>query len=139
MVILIDEYDKPIIDYIEEHEKAKEQRDMLRSFYGVLEPLDPYLRFVFLTGVSKFSRMSIFSELNNLYDLSLDQYYSTLTGLTEAELHLYFDAPLHEMATALGLPFPDFMSKLREWYNGYRWHGNNLPCLSGLPYPYTER
>ena len=80
VVILIDEYDKPIINYVEnqEIEKAKEMRNILKNFYGVIKGLDEYLRFVFITGVSKFSKVSVFSDLNNLRDITLSRQFSTL-------------------------------------------------------------
>ncbi len=90
MVILIDEYDKPILDYLDDPQ-ARADREILKNFYSVLNPLDPYLRFVLLTGVSKFSgsppgRVSIFSELNNLTDLTLHPRYPTLLGYTQEDL-----------------------------------------------------
>lgn len=123
VVILIDEYDKPIIDHLDNPGKAKRQRDLLKAFYGVLKPLDPYLRLVLLTGVSKFSRMSIFSELNNLYDLSLDPHFAALAGLTEAEVLQYFRPQLEAIAERKGMDFPAFFGKVQQWYNGYSWDG----------------
>ncbi|MDW8205600.1 MAG: AAA family ATPase, partial [Cytophagales bacterium] len=87
VVILIDEYDKPIIDFLGEDELpiALQNRDILKSFYSVIKDLDPYIRFFFLTGVSRFSKVSIFSDLNNLNDISLTGLYATLLGYTQAE------------------------------------------------------
>ncbi len=90
VVILIDEYDKPIIDHLDDIEKAKENRDILKNFYSVIKGADANLRFVFITGVSKFSHVSIFSELNNLQDITTHYKYSKMLGYTEEELEHYF-------------------------------------------------
>ncbi|RKZ92755.1 MAG: hypothetical protein DRR19_03315 [Candidatus Parabeggiatoa sp. nov. 1] len=86
VVILVDEYDKPIVDHIDDVEKAKKNRDILREFFGVLKSSDAFLRFVFLTGVSKFSQVSIFSDLNNIRDITLSKKFTTLLGYTQTEL-----------------------------------------------------
>jgi hypothetical protein len=83
VVILVDEYDKPILDNIDDKEIAKELRDELKGFYSVIKGADEYLKFVFLTGVSKFSKVSLFSGLNNLNDITIDQNYSTICGYTK--------------------------------------------------------
>jgi len=88
---LIDEYDKLIVDHIDHIEKATKNREILRDFFGVLKYSDAFLRFVFLTGVSKFSRVSIFSDLNNLRDLTFSKRFATLLGYTQKELESYFD------------------------------------------------
>jgi len=92
VVILIDEYDKPIIDHITDLNKASENREVLRDFYSTLKSADKYIKFVFITGVSKFSRVSIFSGLNNLEDITLEKKFSTLLGITEKEVKKYFSA-----------------------------------------------
>ena len=86
VVVLVDEYDKPIIDNLEEGEEARRIREVLKGFYGVLKGLDEYLRFVLLTGVSKFSKVGVFSGLNNLKDLTLDDRYAALLGITREEV-----------------------------------------------------
>lgn len=86
VVILVDEYDKPILDNLEKPDLALELRDLLRDFYGAIKPLDVHLRFVFLTGVSKFSKTGIFSGLNNLKDITLDRRYSSICGYTESDI-----------------------------------------------------
>ncbi|MCP4700177.1 MAG: AAA family ATPase, partial [Gammaproteobacteria bacterium] len=91
VVVLIDEYDKPIVDYVDDIEKAKKNREILRSFFGVLKHSDIFLRFVFLTGVSKFSRVSVFSDLNNLRDITLSKKFATLSGYSQPELESYFE------------------------------------------------
>ena len=90
VVVLIDEYDKPILDFLDDVPKAQAHRELLKSFYSILKDADPHLRLVLLTGVSKFSRVSIFSELNNLNDLTIYSDYATLLGYTQSELEHYF-------------------------------------------------
>ena len=116
VVVLIDEYDKPILDNIEKPSLAEEIRDFLSNFYGILKGLDEHLRFVFLTGVSKFSKVNLFSKLNNLEDITLDENYSTLCGYTEDEIKEYFKEHLKGAD----------MEKMRRWYNGYSWLGESV-------------
>ena len=125
VVVLIDEYDKPILDYLHDIPQAEHNREVLKNFYSVLKPLDPHLRFVLLTGVSKFSRVSIFSELNNLKDLTTHGQYATLLGYTQEELEHYFAERLDQLA-------PDFsgrealLSQIKQWYNGYSWDAEHF-------------
>ena len=128
VVILVDEYDKPLINYIESGkiETAKKVQEILKSFYGVIKGLDEYLRFVFITGVSKFSRVSVFSDLNNLVDITLDANYSTLLGYTETELQQYFSPFIEQMAEKQRTSTSDLLSTIRKWYNGYSWDGENF-------------
>jgi hypothetical protein len=128
VVILIDEYDKPIINHVEnqEIEKAKEMRNVLKNFYGVIKGLDEYLRFVFITGVSKFSKVSVFSDLNNLRDVTLSGQFSTLLGYTEEELQHYFDRHIEIMADELDFSKSRLIENIRKWYNGYSWDGKNF-------------
>ena len=84
MVVLIDEYDKPILDNLNDLSLADEMRKVLRSFYGVLKSCDEYLRFTFITGISKFSKMGVFSALNNLEDISMDEHYGDIVGYTQS-------------------------------------------------------
>ena len=123
-VVLIDEYDKPIIDYLDDLPRAEHHRDLLKSFYSVLKDADPHLRLVLLTGVSKFSQVSIFSELNNLADLTLHPEYATLLGYTQAELEHYFAERLSELAPHFGGK-DALLHRIKEWYNGYSWDGVN--------------
>ena len=113
VVVLIDEYDKPILDALEAPEVARANRDYLRGLYAVIKDCDPHIRFVFLTGVSKFSKVSLFSGLNNLEDITLDPRYSSICGYTEADLDTVF---------APELPGLD-RDAIRDWYNGYSWLG----------------
>ena len=116
VVILIDEYDKPIVDYIDPYnlEKANEQRDILKHFFSILKGASNHIRFLLITGVSKFSQVSIFSDLNHLNDLTLNKKYAGLCGYTQTELEHYFAAYIKIMP-------PDTLAKMREWYNGYSW------------------
>ncbi len=113
IVVLIDEYDKPILDHITEPEKALAMREGLRNLYSVLKAQDAHLRFVLLTGVSKFSKVNLFSGLNNLMDITLDRRYATLCGYSQSELETVFADRL------AGLD----MEQVKKWYNGYRWLG----------------
>ncbi|MGB0521563.1 MAG: AAA family ATPase [Flammeovirgaceae bacterium] len=122
VVLLIDEYDKPIIDYLEDVEAAKENQRILKAFYSVLKDADPQLKLLFLTGVSKFSRTSIFSELNNLIDLTVHPSYSSLTGYTQEELEHYF-APFIETLAAQYEGKEALLAEIKKWYNGYSWDG----------------
>ncbi|MCG8687386.1 MAG: ATP-binding protein, partial [Desulfobacterales bacterium] len=115
-VILIDEYDKPILDNISDNVLAHEIREGLKNFYSVIKDGDADIRFAFLTGVSKFSKVSLFSGLNNLTDISLDPEYATICGYSEAEMAKVFSNHLK------GKPLED----IRGWYNGYAWLGENV-------------
>ena len=112
-VVLVDEYDKPILDNLTAPKIARAMRDGLRNLYSVIKGADPHLRFAFLTGVSKFSKVSLFSGLNNLNDISVDAKYSALCGYTETDLNGVF---------APELPGLD-RDQIRDWYNGYNWTG----------------
>jgi len=116
VVILIDEYDRPIIDYIDPYdlERAREQRDILKHFFSILKDASKHIRFLLITGVSKFSKFSIFSELNHLTDLTLDDQFAALCGYTQAELEHYFEPFLKAMPS-------DTLDKMKFWYNGYSW------------------
>ena len=128
VVILIDEYDKPLIEYIEAEkmEAAKEIRRVLKNFYGVIKGMDAFLRFVFITGVSKFSKVSVFSDLNNLIDITLSKKFAALVGYTEEELRHYFSPYIEQMAEKQGISAGDLIETIRKWYNGYSWDGENF-------------
>ena len=127
-VILVDEYDKPIIDFIETEEKeiALANRKVLKKFYSVLKSAGEYIRFVFITGVSKFSRVSIFSDLNNLDDITIDDNFSTLLGLTHDELLKYFDDRIEHLSQKMKMSKNDFLGHVKQWYNGYSWDGSHF-------------
>ncbi|MFW9609301.1 MAG: AAA family ATPase, partial [Aquaspirillum sp.] len=116
VVVLVDEYDKPILDNLTNPELAKAMRDELRNLYSVIKGQDAVIKFVFLTGVSKFSKVSLFSGLNNLNDITLDAEYSAICGYTDHDIDTVF-AP--ELA---GLD----REQIREWYNGYNWLGESV-------------
>ncbi len=111
VVVLIDEYDKPILDKIEDKEEAIKIRETLKNFYSVLKDADPYLKFVFITGVSKFSKVSLFSGLNNLNDITLDPEYGTICGYTQNEFETVFSDRLKDVD----------LEEVKKWYNGYSW------------------
>ncbi len=118
-VVLIDEYDAPILQNLEHPETLRAIRDFLRGFYGILKARDEDLRFVLLTGVTRFARTSIFSGLNNLRDISSLPAYSDLTGFTEPELESCLGAHMDAMAHRLGCSRPALRDRLRAWYDGY--------------------
>jgi Predicted AAA-ATPase/PD-(D/E)XK nuclease superfamily len=125
VVLLIDEYDKPIIDFLEKHEieQAKANRTTLRDFYGILKNADTHLELVFITGISKFAKVSLFSHLNNLDDITITEKYATLTGYTEAELIHYFADYLEIIAQKLNLTHDALIENMSNWYDGYSWDG----------------
>ena len=114
VAVLIDEYDKPILDALEVPEVARTNRDFLRGLYAVIKDSDAHVRFTFITGVSRFSKVSLFSGLNNLTDITLEPEYSALCGYTDADLDSVF---------APELPGLD-RNQIRDWYNGYSWLGD---------------
>ena len=116
VVVLIDEYDKPMLDNIDDMELAQQMSKQLRGFYSIIKAADEHLRFVMLTGVSKFTKVSIFSGLNNLKDISLDPQYASVCGYTEDDLHEVFSEHLQGVDR----------EQLRRWYNGYNFLGSKL-------------
>ncbi len=126
VVILIDEYDKPLVEFIDKPEIALENRGILKNFYEVIKESDQYLRFVMLTGVSKFSKISVFSGLNNLHDITLAEKYSTLLGYTSEELEKYFSEYISKMAEKLKYDVEFLSYHIKKWYNGYSWDGENF-------------
>jgi Predicted AAA-ATPase/PD-(D/E)XK nuclease superfamily len=127
VVLLVDEYDKPILDYLETStmSSAKENRDILREFYGILKNADEHLELVFITGISKFSKVSIFSHLNNLQDITLSPKYAVLTGYTQEEIEQYFEDYLQLIQERLQTTRKILLDTMRVWYNGYSWDGIN--------------
>lgn len=123
VVLLIDEYDKPLIDYLDDLDLARTNQSILKTFYSVIKDSDPYIEFMLITGISKFSKVSIFSDLNNLYDLTLDYRFADLMGYTQAELEQYFAPYMPGFEQRWELSCPDFLEKLRRHYNGYSWDG----------------
>ncbi len=127
VVLLIDEYDKPIIDHLEKSKlpKAREHQEIMKTFYSILKDSETYLKFVFITGVSKFSRVSIFSDLNHLTDLTVRQDYALMFGYTQKELESYFKVYLVEAAKKFKISRRELLRDMREWYNGFSWDGKN--------------
>ena len=119
VVILVDEYDKPLLQSIGNEALQSEYRSTLKPFYGVLKSCDRYIKFAFLTGVTKFGKVSVFSDLNNLEDLTMLPPYASICGISEAELHEYFDGSVAELAQANGLSKEDCYERLRHDFDGY--------------------
>lgn len=117
VVILIDEYDKPLIDNLDDPDRLTEHRAALKSFYSVLKGQDGNIRLLLLTGVSRFSRVSIFSDLNNLRDITMSTQFGTIAGITQEELERDFAPEIAEMQRKQ----PDILTDIKAWYNGYSW------------------
>lgn len=122
VVVLVDEYDKPLLETMDDPALEERNRSTLKGFYSVLKDTDEHLRFVFLTGVTKFSKVSIFSDLNQLNDISLDTRYAALCGVTEDELLATFEPELDIMASQLGTDREGCLAALRDQYDGYCFH-----------------
>lgn len=119
VVVLIDEYDKPMLQAIGNEALQTEYRNTLKAFYGVLKSCDKYLRFAMLTGVTKFSKVSVFSDLNNLMDISLSSRFASICGITEQELHHYFKEDIRLLGENQGMSPEETSQKLKQWYDGY--------------------
>ena len=129
VVVLVDEYDKALTDYLLEPEKLAANKSVLRSLYGVLKPLNEHLEFVFLTGVSKIGKLSLFSDLNNLVDISLAPEFATLCGYSRPEIEQYFPDYIQAVAEYQKLEPEPLWEQIKHWYNGYSWDGiNRLYC-----------
>ncbi|MDR0547189.1 MAG: ATP-binding protein [Dysgonamonadaceae bacterium] len=126
IVVLVDEYDKAIIDHLKEMELADQIRIALHNFYQILKAVDDHLRFVFLTGVSKFSRISIFSGLNNLNDLTMSDKYAAVCGYTQEELLSYFDSYIEELAISEAQTKDEIIKQIKDNYDGYSWDGKTF-------------
>ncbi|MFH1097097.1 MAG: ATP-binding protein [Candidatus Desantisbacteria bacterium] len=116
VVVLIDEYDKPILDNIIDRDKATETREYLRDLYSILKDSDAFIKFCFITGVSRFSKVSLFSGLNNLWDITIDERYATICGYTQNNLETVFKEYLEGVD----------LEKVKLWYNGYSWLGESV-------------
>ena len=126
VVVLIDEYDKPILQAIGNEELQDQFRNTLKAFYGVLKSADADLRFTMLTGVTKFGKVSVFSDLNNLNDISLDARFAEICGITEAELHQYFDEEIDALAQQNRQTKEEAYIELRQRYDGYHFSENTV-------------
>ena len=126
VVILVDEYDKPMLQAIGNEKLQKQFRDTLKPFYGALKTMDGYIKFAFLTGVTKFGKVSVFSDLNNLDDISMRKDYVEICGVSDQELHENLDIELHEFAETQDLSYDKLCTKLKEYYDGYRFTHNSI-------------
>ena len=124
VVILVDEYDKPLLQAIGNKELQESYRSMLKAFYGVLKTCDRYIRFAFLTGVTKFGKVSVFSDLNNLEDITMLAQYSEVCGISEKELHEYFDDGVLSLAVANGMTTEECYERLKKDFDGYHFTVN---------------
>jgi len=131
-VVLIDEYDKPLLQTMWKDEALNETyRTILKGFFGVIKSADQYLRFAFLTGVTKFSKVSIFSDLNNLRDLSLLSDYSAICGISQEELEADFKPEIKNLAENNNLTYEEALAKLKQRYDGYKFSedGKNIQSI----------
>lgn len=123
VAILIDEYDKPLIDYLDNIPRAEENRTILKNFYSILKDADKHIRLLILTGVSRFSKVSVFSDLNNLEDITLSKHFNNLAGITQQELETNFAEELETLPQVLGIERNHLLENIKNWYNGYSWDG----------------
>lgn len=121
VALLIDEYDKPLVDYIDQPEQAEINRDILKNFFSVIKDADPFLRFFLITGVSKFSKVSLFSDLNHLRDITLVEQFETIAGYTQTELESSFGSDIARLAAKMGTSVDSLKADIKLWYNGYSW------------------
>ena len=126
VVILIDEYDKPILQTLQAPELQAEHRAQLKAFYSVLKTQDRYIKFAFLTGVTKFGKISVFSDLNNLMDISMDHRYISICGMTEKELLVNFKEGINELSETYGDTEEDTIAKLKARYDGYHFEEHTV-------------
>ena len=134
VVILVDEYDKPLLQTMDINEALNEQyRNELKAFYSVIKTCDEYIRFAFLTGVTKFSKISIFSDLNNLKDISLHEKYAGICGITQKELEDNFEPEIQALAERQELDYSQAIAALKQWYDGYLFH----PAGEGMYNPFS--
>jgi hypothetical protein len=123
LVVLIDEYDKPLVENIYAPH-IEEIRQVLENFYINIKASDEHLRFVFMTGVTKFSKVSVFSKLNNLWDITMSEQFATLYGYTQEELEQYFGERIDELADKNRADRTEYRTTIKQWYNGFRFHGD---------------
>ena len=134
VVILVDEYDKPLLQTMVVNEALNEQyRNELKAFYSVIKTCDEYIRFAFLTGVTKFSKISIFSDLNNLRDISLEKHYAGICGMSQKELEANFQPEIQVLADNQDLTYPETLTALQQWYDGYCF----APAGEGMYNPFS--
>ena len=124
-VIIIDEYDAPLLDVMNDKERLAPMRQIMRNFYSPIKSLDPYLRFVFITGINKFAQLSIFSELNNLQNISMMPKYSAICGISQSEIDTQMQEPVRRMADSLGISYEETLEELKHNYDGYHFSGRS--------------
>ena len=129
MVLLIDEYDKPLLGHLEKPD-VNDFRDALKAFYAVIKSTEEKQRFMFMTGVSRFSKVSVFSDLNNLNDLTMDYSVATLFGYTHEEVKANFAEAMHDFARTHGQADDEVFTDIVKWYDGYRFHHNAVPVIN---------
>ena len=125
VIIIIDEYDAPLLDVVHEKENLSELRLVMQNFYSPIKLLDPYLEFTFITGITKFSQLSIFSELNNLENISMFDQYSAICGISQTELTTVMRPDVEGLGRALGLTYDECMEELQQYYDGYHFSNHS--------------
>jgi len=133
VVVLVDEYDKPLLQAMHNDELLEAYRNILKAFYGVLKSADRYLRFIFLTGVTKFSKVSVFSDLNQLNDISMDYDFGTICGITHQELVSNFEPEIQTIAKVNGMSEGEVVAQMTQLYDGYHFH----PYAEGVYNPFS--
>ncbi|MDR2066748.1 MAG: AAA family ATPase [Endomicrobium sp.] len=127
VVMLVDEYDKPVIDTLNKAKEVHQEiKETLHNFYQLLKGSDAHLKFVFMTGVSRFVGLSIFSAWNNLYDITMDSEFATICGYTQEELESNFKEHIESTTEYMGKSKEELLSKIKHWYNGYSWDGKTF-------------
>ncbi|MBR1796569.1 MAG: ATP-binding protein [Clostridiales bacterium] len=129
-VVLVDEYDKPLLDTIDNPEIQNHIKDVFKGFFSNLKSYDAYIQFIFITGVSKFHKVSIFSDLNQLTDISLSKKFASICGITDTELRNYFVKEIQALAEEQGLTQDECLSQLKQTYDGYRFHPSGTPVYN---------
>ncbi|MBP3802626.1 MAG: ATP-binding protein [Oribacterium sp.] len=132
-VVLVDEYDKPLLDVINRKELQDHNKEVFKGFFSVLKSCDESIQFIFITGVTKFHKVSIFSDLNQLKDISMDKEYATLCGITDREISDFFDPEVHMLADRQGLNTDECLSTIKQQYDGYHFH----PSAEGVYNPFS--
>ena len=133
VVVLIDEYDKPLLETLDNKELNEQTRKVLKSFYGTMKFSDEHIRFIFLTGVTKFSKVSVFSDLNNLYDISMEDDYAAICGITEDELLNVLDEEIVELSEKYKVNKAEMIEKLKRKYDGYHF----TPAMLDIYNPFS--
>jgi len=133
VVVLVDEYDKPLLQAMHNDDLLEAYRNILKAFYGVLKSTDRYLRFIFLTGVTKFSKVSVFSDLNQLNDISMDYDFGTICGITHQELVSNFEPEIQTIAKVNGISEEEVVAQMTQLYDGYHFH----PYAEGVYNPFS--